>query len=81
MTVPEIARVWNKDWGHVDPKTLPSKESFLAKNKPLNPDVSEADLAQHWDDHYGSLGAREKNPPVTIVPKMTGQAMAAQTRR
>jgi hypothetical protein len=80
MTVPELAQVWNKDWGHVDPKTLPSKESFLAKNKPLNPDVPEADLAQHWDDHYGSLGAPEKNPSVTALSKMTGQATAARTR-
>ena len=57
MTVPEIARVWNKDWGPVDPKTLPSLDTFLQKNKPLNPHMTDADLASHWHDYYGSLGA------------------------
>jgi hypothetical protein len=76
LSIPEIARIWNRDWGPVNPATLPSKETFLAKNKPLNPDVPEAELAQHWADHYGSLGAPEKNPPA--VPKMTGQATATR---
>jgi hypothetical protein len=81
----ELAQHWNEHYGHVDPKTLPSLETFLPAAKEKNPNQSESALESYWQDHYGSLGAPEKNPgvagAVTALPKMAGQATAAQTRQ
>jgi hypothetical protein len=89
----ELAQHWNEHYGHVDPKTLPSLETFLPAAKEKNPNHSESTLERYWRDHYESLGAPEKTSvapslgilgtatDLTAVPKITGQAMAAQTRR
>jgi hypothetical protein len=66
----ELSRFWNENYGHVDPKTLPSLETFLAAAKQDNPDKSDRELTSYWGDRYGALGASEKNsvaPPPGLL--------------
>ena len=61
-TVPELVQKWNERFGHVDPHTLPTLESYVDTIQKDHPDVPKREIAKDWKNYYAPLGAQERTP-------------------
>ncbi len=55
-----LRQYWAQNYSDIDPRTLPTWETFLPAAKADNPGVSEKALKTYWDETYGDFGASEK---------------------
>lgn len=63
-SVPEIVQKWNEMFGHVDPKTLPTRDAYIETVQKSDPSVPKDEIVSDWEDYYKPLGARERDRTV-----------------